>query len=152
MTPQPRQTGYTLLEVVLATAVMAVGLIAVFGMTDIARKKAVNAAELAEVQLQCQTLLNEELAKQTPLRPVAPRPLAGIPNWYAGLYIEPAAEINGHTEMYAVHIAAQKLSPVDGTPQSPPFHLIRWIPKHRAEIPQEQNTMTDEQEFSDPFQ
>jgi prepilin-type N-terminal cleavage/methylation domain-containing protein len=144
----PQQTGYTLLEVVLATAVMAIGLLAVFGMTSTARKKAADAAELAEVQLQCQTLLNEELSKQTPVKPIAPKLLIGIPNWYAGLYIEPASG----NEMYAVHIAAQKISPIDGTPQSAPFHLIRWVSKHRAEIPQEQNMMTDEQEFSDPFQ
>ncbi|MCL2744075.1 MAG: type II secretion system GspH family protein [Planctomycetaceae bacterium] len=142
-----KQNAYTLLEVVLATAVMAIGLVVVFGMMNSARKKATDASELADVQLQCQTLLNEELAKQTPIKPMAPRPLTGIPNWYAGLFIYPTA--NG--EMYAVHIAAQKLSPIDGTPQSAPFHLIRWVSKHRAEIPQESNIMTEEQEFTDPF-
>lgn len=144
-----KNDGYTLLEILIATGVLVVGLAAVFGVTQSAQKRSVAASDLSEVQLQCQTILNEQLAKQDAIKPFAPRSMDALRNWRIALNIYPAPK----PELSVLHLTAQKFAMPENLPAGPTYHLIRWIPRHRVQLPDEQQSiMTEEREFDDPYQ
>lgn len=139
--------AYTLLEVLIATAVLVVGLIAVFSVSRAAQKKSVDASELAAAQLAAQTLLNELLAAEEPIRPIAFRPLEGLRFWKIAVNVHPTPE----NDLLAVLITSQKFTPQGDMPTGVPYHLVRWVPRHRVQLPRSPEILDEREEFDDPF-
>lgn len=142
-----RPAGYTLLEVLIATGILVVGLAAVFGVTRLAQRKSITASDLAVAQLEYQAILNENLAKQDLIKPFAPRPLDKAKNWLIALNIYPSPQPG----LAVLHLSAQKFSQLGNIIDGPPYHLVRWIPQHRVQLPNQQNAMTESMEFDDPY-
>jgi len=148
MKPHP---AYSLLEVLMATTILAVGLLAIFGLTRSAHDRSLDASDLAAVELAVQTTLNELLAGQSPIKPIPPHPIDGVRNWKleVKLYNSP------RSELASLFINAQKFSPQDDSPVGISFQLVRWVPKARCLV---QNSGFGNQEagfvseFDDPFQ
>ncbi len=138
--------GYTLLEILMATAVLALGLSAVFGISRSALRKSVDAAELADAQLACQTKLNELLARQTPISAEPPAGIENLPNWKMTVHIYDAPRPG----MSVLHLSAQKFTP-DGTPYEGLYQLLRWIPQHRVARPRQEDTIEPLDGFEDPL-
>ena len=67
--------GYSLLEVILATAILLGSVVVLGELASIGRKHVISAEKRAAAQLQCETKLNEILAGLVPLESVAETPL-----------------------------------------------------------------------------
>lgn len=136
------------MEIMIATGILAVGLAAVYSVTQAAQKKSVVASDLSEVQLQCQTILNEQLAKQDAIKPFVARTMDNLPNWRIALSIYQAPKPG----LCVLHLTAQKFVMPENLPAGPVYHLIRWVPKYRVQLPDEQlGIMPESQEFDDPY-
>ena len=143
-------TGYSLLEVLMATAILAVGLLAILGLTRSAHQRSRDASDLAAVELAVQTTLNELLAKQSPIEPIPPRPIDGVRNWKleVKLYDSP------RNDLATMFLLAQKFTPQGDVPVGISFQLVRWVSKARCVIRDSGFENQDTgfvSEFDDPY-
>ena len=122
--------GYSLLEVLMATTILAVGLLAIFCLTRSAHHRSLDASDLAAVELAAETMLNELLARQSPIEPIPLRSIDGVRNWKleVKLYESP------RPDLAAIFINAQKFTPQGDVPVGISFQLVRWVPKVRCEV------------------
>jgi prepilin-type N-terminal cleavage/methylation domain-containing protein len=139
--------GYTLLEILMATAILLLGLTAVLGIMRSTHQRSVAAADLADAQLACQTLLNELLAQQSRIKPVSAKPIEGLPDWNITVTVYPAPR----TGLFVVHVAAQKINPNTKLPTGIMYQLLRWIPQDRIEIPENNEIIEGTDLFDEPF-
>ena len=144
---QRQEGGFTLLEILLAMAILMVGLTAVFQTTRSALQRMAMAKELTEAQNACQSVLNELLAQSSPIRPDSGRTVEHLPNWRIQVDIYPASQ----SGLYVLHLSAQHFSPRDGTPLGIKYQLHRWVPAERVQLPSPAETPIID-EFEDLFQ
>jgi len=137
--------GFTLLEILITTAILLIGLTAVFQTTRSALQRMTMAKELTEAQNACQAVLNELLAQSAPIQPEPGRTVEHLPYWNIRIDIYPAAQEG----LYVLHLSAQQFSQ-DGTWLGTKYQLIRWIPAVRVFMP-EQTEAPVETEFDDLF-
>jgi len=148
MTTNRRQRrGFTLLEILLTTAVLLIGLTAVFQTTRSALQRMSAARELTEAQNACQTILNELLAQSAPIRPDTGKTVAQLPHWKIRIDLYPAPQ----PRLYVLHLSAQQFSPIDRTLIGIKYQLIRWIPVERVWFPPAQQETMSGNEFDAPF-
>ena len=115
--------GFTLLELIIAMAILLVGLSALFHVNNESRIASVAAEELATVQLACQTKMNEMLA--TSGGAVITGVAAGIPNakgWKMSVEKKPL----NRKGVVAIRIFAAKQG-VPATDRNGHYELVRWI-------------------------
>ncbi len=141
------RNAYTLLEVLMATAVLALGLAAIFGVSNAALRKSVDAAELADAQLACQTKLNELLARQAPIKATPATDMEELTNWKISVQVYDSSRPGLST----VHISAQKYLPDGVTAYGVLCQLLRWVPQNKVEIPQTDATIDPIDGFEDPL-
>lgn len=144
-----KSKGYTLLEVLMAAAVLVIGLSAVLGLMRSAQQRSAAAADLAAAQLACETVLNELLAQQQPLTFVQGKPIDGLPDWRINIEVRATAQ----PELRAVHLLAQRYT-VDGELAGTKYELIRWLPASRIQLPQDTangGAIDETNDFDDPF-
>ncbi|MDR1269165.1 MAG: prepilin-type N-terminal cleavage/methylation domain-containing protein [Planctomycetaceae bacterium] len=139
--------GYTLLEILMATAILLLGLTAVLGIMRSTHQRSVAAADLADAQLACQTLLNELLAQQSRIQPVPAKPIEGLPDWNITVAVYPATQPG----LSVVHVTAQKINPNTKIPDGIIYQLLRWIPQDRVEISEKNETIEGTNLFDEPF-
>lgn len=142
-----RTRGYTLLEILVATTILVIGLTAVFGIARTSQKKSVAAADLAAVQLACQSTLNELLARQTPIKPFAPKDLTDVPHWKIALYTYRSSRPG----LCVLHLTAQKFTIQGDLPIGAPFHLIRWVAEGRIAVSEQTDVFPETLDFNDPY-
>ena len=130
MTLQRQNNGFTLLEILLTTAILLVGLAAVVHSTRSALQRMSAAKELTKAQNACQAVLNELLAQSAPIQPDTGKPVEHMPLWKIRVDIYPATQPG----LYALHLSAQHFLP-DGTLLDTKYQLIRWVPAERVSIP-----------------
>jgi len=124
--------GFTLLEVLLAVAILLIGLTAVYQTTLSALQRMSAARELTEAQHACQSVLNELLAQAAPIQPDSGRRIERLPNWRIRVDIYPAPQ----PDLYVLHLSAQQFSPIDDTLLGIRYQLIRWVPTERVQLPE----------------
>ena len=124
--------AFTLLEVLLAAAILLVGLTAVLQTTRSALQRMVAARELTEAQNACQSVLNELLAQAAPIRPSEGRTISHLPNWRIRVDIYPSSQ----SGLYVLHLSAQQFSPIDDTLLGVKYQLLRWVPAERVQLPE----------------
>ena len=115
--------GFTLLELVIAMAILLVGLSALFHVNNESRIASVAAEELATVQLACQTKMNELLA--TSGGAAITGVTADIPNakgWKMSVEKKPL----NRKGIVAIRIFAAKQG-VPATDRNGHYELVRWI-------------------------
>jgi prepilin-type N-terminal cleavage/methylation domain-containing protein len=141
-----RNSGFTLLEILLTMAILLIGLTAVFQTTQSALRTMVKARELTEAQNACQAVLNELLARSSPIKPEEGRTVEHLPNWRIRVDIYPASQ----SGLYVLHLSAQQFSSVDDTLLETKYQLIRWVPAERVQFPAPEEIFTGN-EFDDLF-
>ena len=141
-----QRSGFTLLEILLTTAILLVGLTAVFQTTRSALQRMTATRELTEAQNACQAVLNELLARSAPIQPEAERTVEHLPHWRIRVDIYPAPQ-NG---LYVLHLSAQQFSPLDETVMETKYQLIRWVPAERVQLPASSETLIGD-EFEELF-
>lgn len=116
-----RRHGLSLLEVLLATAVL-LGCVVVLGhLASIGRVDANSARDLADAQRICQNRMNELLTGLVPLQTSEQETLADEPGWQCTIAIEPA-EAPG---LAAVRVTVANDLPDQRHPVR--FTLVRWL-------------------------
>ncbi|HBT75694.1 MAG TPA: hypothetical protein DEB39_01940 [Planctomycetaceae bacterium] len=123
-----RFSAFTLLELLIATAILVLGLGAVLHLVSLSRDRSVAAAELAVVQLQCQSKLAELLANEKAIGAETAVPIDTVRGWRLNVAVEPTA----YAELAAVRITARKY--VEGRLNGVSYELLRWIPRDRAAL------------------
>ena len=126
---QRQHGGFTLLEILLTTAILLVGLTVVFQTTKSALQRTAEARDLTEAQNACQSVLNELLAQSAPIQPDSGRSVDNLPNWKIKIDIYPASQ----TGLYVLHLLAQQFS-LDGTLVGIKYQLLRWVPAERVQV------------------
>ena len=141
-----QRNGFTLLEILITTAVLLVGLTAIFQTTRSALHRMTAAKELTEAQNACQTTLNELLAQSAKIRSNEGQPIPQLPHWQIRVDLYPAPQ----SRLYVLHLSAQQFSPQDGMLIGIKYQLIRWIPAERVWFPPVQTEPMGDNEF-DPM-
>ncbi len=82
-------SGFTLLEVLIATAVLLACTILLSDLAYLGKSHAKDAEDLAAAQLICQTRLNEMLAGAKPIRATSGERPPELPGWILSVQVEP---------------------------------------------------------------
>lgn len=132
----PVRRGFTLLEMLVATAILVVGLAAVMRLVSISRSRSAAAAELAVAQAACQTKLSELMASDQPVTTGAAQRIDGLPNWRMTISVG----ASGFVDLAMVVVTAQQYD-IDphtggiGRATDLRFDLYRWAPVDRVRLP-----------------
>jgi prepilin-type N-terminal cleavage/methylation domain-containing protein len=130
--------GFTLLEVLVAAAILVVSLAGIFRLMSSTQRQSQLAAELAEVQLVCQSTMAELIASD---KPITPQPFRVVPtarNWQFCVMVSPSVTPNSGLQLMTVCVTAKKTT----DPTLPPFELQRWVAKQRT------NQIFNEQQYN----
>ena len=140
------KSGFTLLEMLITTAILVVGLTAIFQTSRSALHRMSAARELTEAQNACQAVLNELLAGSSPIQSDSGKAVARLPNWKIRIELYPAPQ----PRLYILHLLAQQFAP-DGILLGTKYQLLRWVPAERVYVPPASETLWDNigNEFDD---
>ncbi len=124
-----RRRGFSLLEVLLAMAILIGSSIVLMELASIGMRHAASARDLAEAQRLCQSKLNEIVVGIAPAETIRPMPCEDNPRWICWVNVQPAEQPG--LALLEVGVA-QELVP---NKQTNRFTLQRWIraPKSRQE-------------------
>jgi prepilin-type N-terminal cleavage/methylation domain-containing protein len=142
-----RDSGFTLLEILLTMAILLLGLTAVFQTTKLALQRMAMAKELTEAQNACQAVLNELLAQSSPIQPEEGKLIDHLPNWKIRVDVYPASQKG----LYVLHLSALQFSLESDTFIGVKYQLLRWVPAERVQFPPSEETFGGN-EFDDLFQ
>ena len=126
--PQPRQPtcGFSLLEVVLALAILT-GAIAVLGeLVRIGARNAEAARDLTQAQFLCESKLAEIASGLALAEPVSTALCPDDPDWLYSVSVDPTSE----TGLVAVRVTLTRNLPVQSQPLQ--FSLVQWMPDPAA--------------------
>jgi type II secretory pathway component PulJ len=113
--------GFSLLEVLLATAIMIGSAIVLMELVSIGSRHASAARDLARSQLICESRLNEILAHVERLESSRPTPFEDDPQWVVWVDLRPLPQ----SGFVALEVnAAREPNPHK---QSARFKLVRWV-------------------------
>ena len=122
-----RRTGFSLLEVMLATGILVACLIVLGQLASVGRRHARDAEQLTAAQLLCRSRLNEILAGAAPLESQPAGELAELPGWSWEVQVEPLSRHG----LSSVTVTVARVPP--GTLDRPTgsggksFSLTRWV-------------------------
>lgn len=122
----PARDGFSLLEVLLATALLMGSAIVLAELANIGRAHARSAEELAAAQLICQTKLNEMLSGATAVDDIEDQRLAELPGWVLSVDTR-SVELPDLVQLRVTVAEADD----DDRPRRrrKTFTLVRWIRK-----------------------
>ena len=124
------RSGFSLLEVLLATSILLGCVIVLSELAAVGRQHASAAEDLSTAQWLCQNRLNQILAGVAPLESVDSAPLDDDPGWLYSVDIEPV----GQAGLEAVRISVTQGT--GGTRPGQTCTLVRWLrdPGYQAGI------------------
>jgi type II secretion system protein I len=126
---QPR--GFTLLEVILALAILAMSMGAIGGLMGMASRNGKSAVRLTEAQLLCESKMAEITAGLAPLVPVQDAPHETDDGWLYSVQIEPLED----GVLLAVRVTVAEDLPPERQPTE--FSLFAWMHDPGLELPEE---------------
>jgi len=132
--PLACRTGFSLLEVILALAILG-GAVAVLGeAARLALRNAAYARDMARAQLLCESKLSEIVGGVTPAEPVSRAVIArstdsGEPAWLYSIETTTLAEEG----LLSVRVSVTRDLPAEQHPVT--FSLVRWIANSNASRP-----------------
>ena len=124
---RPRRTGFSLMEILLATSILLGSLIVLGNLAAVGRMHAEDADGLTTAQLICQTKLNEILAGLEPIRPVENEPLADAPSWVYSVEVESVDRLDLASLRVTVSEDVAELDDATQGRRGEWFALTRWI-------------------------
>ena len=125
-------TGYTLIEVLVALAVLIAGFTALSTMTNHARRAAIAAEELSVAQLACQTRINEMLAGIRPVVAAFNESVPELDHWYMTTELFPATKPGLTTVRIQMHRERQP-GDTGGFGGTNSFEITSWIDNTRLD-------------------
>jgi prepilin-type N-terminal cleavage/methylation domain-containing protein len=91
-------SGFTLIEILLTTIILLIGLTAVFQTTRSALQRMATTRKLNEAQNACQAVLNELIARTAQIEPHEGRTVEHLPDWRIRVNIYPASQPGPQSE------------------------------------------------------
>ncbi len=125
--PAPHRTGFSLLEVLVATAILMGAAGVLFHLAGIGAGHATGAQKLADAQWSCRTKMDEITAGVVRAERVRDRPLRNRPGWVYSVEIEPINRPNVPAGMALLRVTVAERSAVDNDRFAVQFSLNRWI-------------------------
>ncbi len=117
----PRREGFSLLEVMLASAIL-VGCLAVLSeLANIGRIHATVAQDGGTAERICQSKVNEILAGLAPASPVHDEPVEDAPGWVCSVDVDSVRQRG----VVALRVTVKQDDDSAGRPME--FSLVRWI-------------------------
>ena len=131
-----RRRGFSLLEVLLATAILVGSSIVLMELASIGLRHAASARDLSQAQRLCQSKLNEIVVGVAPAETVRPMPCEENPRWTYWVNVQPTERVG--LVLLEVGVAQELAS----RKQLNRFTLTRWIrdPKLSEERSREENS------------
>jgi prepilin-type N-terminal cleavage/methylation domain-containing protein len=122
--------GLTLLEVILAVAILGVSMAALGGLVSLGARSAEEAREGTTAQILCESLMNEVTAGSLPAESIGPVAYDEEGRWLYTILVQPVQ--NPPLPLLEVRVLVEQ-GLVPGTPIS--FELVRWMPDPSVELP-----------------
>jgi type II secretory pathway pseudopilin PulG len=116
-----RRRGFSLLEVLLATAILIGSSVVLMELASIGMRHAASARDLSQAQRLCQSKLNEIIVGIAPAETVRPAPCEEDPRWTYWVNVQPTERAG--LVMLEVGVAQELAS----RKQLNRFTLVRWI-------------------------
>ena len=122
-----RRRGFSLMEVLLATALLMGCVVVLSELAAIGRQHIQKSEKLAAAELICESALNEILTGAAPVETVQRQPVDGSPGWIISVDVLPLQKRPG--------LAALEITVAEDLPEDEKcveFKLVRWIPDAEA--------------------
>jgi len=116
------RSGFSLMEVLLSTAILVGSSVALIELATIGRKQASAAYDLNRAQLLCQSKLDEIVAGITPLRTVESQEFEDDAEWLYSVELTPLLA----QQLMEVKVSA--FQPESAHRKAQRFSLVRWLP------------------------
>ena len=122
-----RNAGFSLIEVLLALAILLACLIVLAQLAAVGRQHAEDAEQLTAAQLFCRTKLNEIVAGVEPLASRGRSPIEQLPGWSYEVTIQPLDREDLVSVQVTVARENQNAGRGSGGTTGKRFHLVRWM-------------------------
>ncbi len=124
------QPALSLLEVILALAILALSMAAIGELLRMGNRSARKAQLSTRAQILCESILSQVVCGALPPSPVTRAPVVTDPDWY---YTTELAS----TEVQGVMLLAVTVETQIELARPPGFTLVRWIPDPGIQLPDE---------------
>ena len=141
--PRNRRSGFSLLEVIIATAILAASAVMLMSMFSMGERHTKRADERVIAQMLCQSKLDELLADPSQILPVKADAIPQYPGWVSSVDVQPTSlekfvqlrvsvtRIPGMPTGADLDLAAKTedaaTPAVESLPAKPTYSLTRWI-------------------------
>jgi prepilin-type N-terminal cleavage/methylation domain-containing protein len=120
-----KRSGYSLIEMLVATAILLVAIGVLAELADVGLKHASRAEEAAAAQRICQNLLDEILCGVIPLESTAEDAVSDEPDWTYSIDVKPIERVQWEPGLAELRVTVVKTP--EGVKAGKPFSLIRWV-------------------------
>jgi hypothetical protein len=117
-----RRSGFSLMEVMLATSILLGSSVVLIELAAIGRKQSDTAFQLNTAQLLCEAKLDEIVAGASPLKMVSEEELEDSPGWLYSVESQPMPKLG----LVAVRVSVFQEQEESKRPVR--FSLVRWLP------------------------
>lgn len=132
--PTTRRAGLTLLEVILALAILAAAMATLGELMGIGTRSAAEARDLTTAQLLCESKMSELTARIIPLESIQRAQFEYNTDWLYSVTVQSTEE----QHLFAVRVVVQQN--VDPRKRPVSFALDRWVIDPDLELQEEQTT------------
>ena len=126
-----KRRGLSLLEVILALAILALSMAAIGELIRIGTHSARHAQDMTKAQILCESKLSEIVAGAAPYDPITRAAMPLDPDWYYTVQLQPTEEEGLMALGVTVETHIDRTHPLA-------FTLVRWVPDPGIELPDEQ--------------
>ena len=118
------RSGFSLLEVLIASIILAIGVAAIAQLASVGVSRAAKAENLAIAEVVCQSRMNEFAAGALPVAMSAGEPIPELPDWFLRVNVSPIQ----NDQLVSVSVQAVEINPMTGA-EGLNYTLTRWLPK-----------------------
>jgi prepilin-type N-terminal cleavage/methylation domain-containing protein len=120
-----RHRGYSLIEMLVATAILMVAIGVLAELADVGHRHAGRAEDAAAAQRICQNVLDEILCGTIPMAPAAEDTVDDEPDWIFSVDLKPIERLQWDPGLAELRVTVVKAP--EGSKAGKPFSLTRWV-------------------------